>query len=221
MLAIKENMTIPPEKLTFLAMRLFKSRTEVVHGIRYYLLTCKCVRYQKILKNGELPDPLFFRYRDPLDGACDSCGSSQEKIEQFSSKIQPSQSGPWIILRGDLDKETIIQVNERYQKVITSIISLSTGFLAFTWAFFQDIRHLQNNTTRNAPISSWILLGTTIFFCLAYFYCSAKFIKTVAGLEESQGWCKNSEKLCDYSFGFALFSFALAIIFFIIYAICN
>jgi hypothetical protein len=213
-------MTIPPEKLTFLAIRLFKSRAEVVHGIRYYLLDCGCVRYQKIFNNGKLHNSQFLIYRDPLDGACNSCGSSQEKKEQFYSKIIDSG----VLLRGDIDKETIIQVNERYQKTITSIISLSTGFLAFTFIFLQDVLQIEDKTklfqNMKATLAfSWLLLGCTIGFCLLYFYCSARFIKTVAGLEESQWWCENSEKSCDCSFRFALISFALAIAFFIIYAI--
>ena len=216
-------MAIPPEKLTFLAIRLFKSRAEVLHGIRYYLLKCGCVRYQKILNNGKLHNSEFLIYRDPLEGACgSSCGSSPEKKEQFNSKIEIDNSG--VLLRGDITQETRIQVNERYQKAITSIISLSTGFLAFTFVFLRDVLQIKDKSKLLQNIhpnlaSSWLLLGLTIAFCLLYFYCSARFIKTIAGLEESVWWYKNSEKSCDNSFRFALITFALAIVLFIIYAL--
>lgn len=214
-------MTKHIEKITFLAIRLFRRQGKVLRGLRYYVLKCKCVRYQEISKNGKSQNSSFFLYRDPLDGKCEKCCCHVPKEKKdFHLEIDDSIVSPGIILKGDIDEEAIIQVNERYQKAITSIISLSTGFLAFTMTFLGDVLNIKEKTGINATLtSSWLLLGGTIGFCLLYFYCSARFIKTVAGLEESQWWCKNSEKSCDYSFRFALIYFAFATIFFMIYAI--
>ena len=68
------------ETITWLAKSIFQSFPGEVTGLRFYLLACGCIYYQRIFRNGDL-DPTIGAYRDADNGPCDSCMNQKEAWE--------------------------------------------------------------------------------------------------------------------------------------------
>ena len=60
------------EKVTWLANQIFMAFTEEFTGLKFYLLNCSCMYYQRVLPDGSL-DPKTGIYRDSENGACEIC----------------------------------------------------------------------------------------------------------------------------------------------------
>jgi hypothetical protein len=60
------------DKLIWLADRIFKSFSDDVTGLRFFTLSCGCVYYQRIFRDGDI-DLYQGIYRDPEDGPCELC----------------------------------------------------------------------------------------------------------------------------------------------------
>jgi len=55
-----------------LANQIFTAFTEEVTGLKFYLLNCSCIYYQRVLPDGSL-DPKTGIYRDARDAPCEVC----------------------------------------------------------------------------------------------------------------------------------------------------
>jgi hypothetical protein len=60
------------DKVTWLAKEIFSAFPSEVSGLKFYLLDCQCIYYQRVLPDGVL-DPEVGIYRDPGYGPCDAC----------------------------------------------------------------------------------------------------------------------------------------------------
>ncbi len=69
------------ETITWLARSIFQSFPGEVTGLRFYLLSCGCIYYQRVFRNGGL-DPTIGAYRDADSGACGSCMSQKDPWEK-------------------------------------------------------------------------------------------------------------------------------------------
>ena len=66
------------EKLVWLANQIFTAFPEEVHGLKFHVLECGCIYYQRISPDGTL-DPKSGIYRDAVGGPCEICMLQQEK----------------------------------------------------------------------------------------------------------------------------------------------
>ena len=64
--------SVNSDKLSWLANQIFTAFPEEVAGLRFYILDCGCIYYQRVARDGEL-DPQVGIYRDAEDGACEIC----------------------------------------------------------------------------------------------------------------------------------------------------
>nr|BDD45819.1 hypothetical protein 18 [bacterium] len=89
------------EKAEWLAEQIFKSFPEEVRGLKFFLLNCGCIYYQRILRYAKL-DPHTGIYRDTMDGPCEFCMSFHEKwidravdeVAVFRSQLQMEEPCP-------------------------------------------------------------------------------------------------------------------------------
>jgi len=59
-------------KVTWLADQVFASFPQDVTDLKFYVMNCGCIYYQRVFSNADL-DPQVGIYRDPEDGLCDVC----------------------------------------------------------------------------------------------------------------------------------------------------
>ena len=59
-------------KAVWLANQIFKAFPREVSGLKFYILDCGCIYYQRIYGNGDL-DAKIGIYRDAEHGACEIC----------------------------------------------------------------------------------------------------------------------------------------------------
>ena len=64
-------------KTVWLANEIFAAFPKHVTGIKFYILDCGCIYYQRIFEEGGL-DPKVGIYRDAASGLCEIC-MSQDK----------------------------------------------------------------------------------------------------------------------------------------------
>lgn len=78
-----------------------------------------------------------------------------------------------------------IEVNDRYSKVVTSVISLATGALVLPVLILRDLLGIKAQTLLPlltwAAYVAWGCLGFTILLGLIYFWLSAKWVKLALG----------------------------------------
>lgn len=55
-----------------MAKLIFEAFTDQIYGLKFYLLDCGCIYYQRVFENGDL-DPQVGIYRDAEDGPCNKC----------------------------------------------------------------------------------------------------------------------------------------------------
>ena len=119
------------------------------------------------------------------------------------------------------EKKAKLEVNDKYQKAIDSILKLSTVSLLLPIIFLRAIVGFTVDEPfggyLNGIISSWICLVLSITCCLFYYYLSAKFIKSIHNLKLSRFWEKHAEAFCHWSFGLSVIFFGFGIIYLILY----
>jgi uncharacterized oligopeptide transporter (OPT) family protein len=114
-----------------------------------------------------------------------------------------------------------IETNERYHKIVASVISLSTGALMLPVLFFREFIGLEKSQAIAPHLNSkmytgLLCLALSILFGLIYSWLSVKWIKLAwhQKIKFSEGWL---EFLMDASFvlmGIAFLVGVLAIIYF-------
>ncbi len=68
----KKNDAVRVEKIEWLAKSIFNEFPEKVAGLKFHLLDCGCIYYQRVFRDGTL-DPRIAIYRDAGHGTCDIC----------------------------------------------------------------------------------------------------------------------------------------------------
>ena len=108
------------------------------------------------------------------------------------------------------------KANAEYQKVIASIISLSTATLILPTLFLKDIVGVGAGSSLLSSLTcsifvSWALLVISIACCLVYYYASAKWLKQAYG--GSVKWSEKAIERClDITFWAAGVTFILGLI---------
>ena len=60
------------DKLSWVANQIFTAFPQEVAGLKFYILDCGCIYYQRVFKDGNL-DPQIGIYRDAEHGPCEIC----------------------------------------------------------------------------------------------------------------------------------------------------
>ncbi|MFZ7110522.1 MAG: hypothetical protein ACOWYE_02470 [Desulfatiglandales bacterium] len=71
MLRDKQEL-VRAEKIEWLAKSIFREFPEEVQGLKFHVLDCGCIYYQRVFRDGSL-DPRISVYRDAGRGTCDTC----------------------------------------------------------------------------------------------------------------------------------------------------
>lgn len=125
----------------------------------------------------------------------------------------------------DCDPNGKIKVNDQYQKVVGTILGLSTGSLVLPVLFLKDFLSVSNGqpliTHLNWKIyCSWALLAITIILAIVYYYFSAKWIKQVFGQPLKRGWISNKlENVLDWCFWMVVVFFIVGLTCFLAFAV--
>ena len=118
-------------------------------------------------------------------------------------------------------KEWKSKANAEYQKVIASIISLSTATLVLPTIFLKDFVGLKAGVSLRSALScsvifAWALLFISIACCLFYYYVSAKWLKQAYG--GSVNWSERALETClDIIFWAAGGTFISGLLLFLIF----
>lgn|GEM_PF-2283775 len=129
------------------------------------------------------------------------------------------------IIMNDLTKiqEWKSRANAEYQKVISSIISLSTAVLVLPTLFLKDFVGINKSVRLLDELScsvyvAWGLLSISIFCCIVYYYASAKWLKQAYG--GTVKWSESTiESWLDITFWGASVSFISGVVFLIIFIV--
>jgi hypothetical protein len=122
------------------------------------------------------------------------------------------------------DPNGIIKVNDQYQKVVGTILGLSTGSLVLPVLLLKDFLSVSKAqpliTYLNWKIyCSWTALAISIFLAIGYYYLSAKWIKQAFGQPLKYGWMSNKlEKLLDWCFWMVALFFIVGLTCFLAFA---
>ena len=66
-----QNIETPwPEKVTWLANQIFTAFPQERTGLRFYILNCNCIYYERLFRKGDI-DPQIGIYRDADNGPCE------------------------------------------------------------------------------------------------------------------------------------------------------
>ena len=65
------------DKLTWLAKQIFSAFPQEVRGLRFYILDCGCIYYQRVFRDGNLDSQVGI-YRNAKDRACEVCMMQDE-----------------------------------------------------------------------------------------------------------------------------------------------
>ena len=68
-------------KLTWLANQIFTAFPQDVTGLKFYVLDCGCIYYQRLFGDGNL-DPKIGIYRDAENGPCEVCMVQDERWKE-------------------------------------------------------------------------------------------------------------------------------------------
>ena len=78
----QQNIDSPhSDKLTWLANEIFKAFPQEVTGLKFYILDCGCIYYQRVFSDGSL-DPQVGIYRDADNGPCEICMLQEENWKE-------------------------------------------------------------------------------------------------------------------------------------------
>ena len=122
----------------------------------------------------------------------------------------------------ECSKQWMLDVNDRYQKAVGVVTSLSTAALVLPIVFLRNIIGIDNTQSIADVINglvyfSWSMLGISIFSGIIYYYCSAKWVKLAWG-KKADFFGKKTilcnkidiqyvEKYLDRSYFFMMFGF--------------
>jgi len=96
-----------------------------------------------------------------------------------------------------------LDVNDRYQKGVALVTSLSTASLILPILFLKDIVNVTGNQTVADALTSdvylgWKMLATSIFLGVLYYFFSAKWVKLAWGKSTDIFWVPVSEGFVEY-----------------------
>lgn len=115
------------------------------------------------------------------------------------------------------------KANAEYQKVIGSIISLSTATLVLPTLFLKDFIGLAAGESLRSELTwsvivAWALLLIAIACCLVYYYASAKWLKQAYG--GSVKWSEHTIERClDITFWAAGLTFIGGLLFLLVFMV--
>ncbi len=116
-----------------------------------------------------------------------------------------------------------IEINDRYQKVISTIIGLATASLVLPVLFLRNILSIPQeepllNYLDGIIVCSWFLLFLSIFSGTVFYYVSAKWIKHAWG---QKTWLSATkiEKILDVTFWVAIVFFLIGLVLFLCFAV--
>ena len=121
------------------------------------------------------------------------------------------------------NREWKSKANSEYQKVIASIISLSTATLILPTLFLKDFIGLSAGASLRSSLScsvfvAWALLFIAIACCLVYYYASAKWLKQAYG--GSVKWSEQAIETClDITFWAAGGAFILGLLLLLVFIV--
>ena len=119
------------------------------------------------------------------------------------------------------NSEWKLAVNDRYQKFVDTVLSLSVGSLVLPTIFFREFLGVPPSEPLLNRMDliiwcSWGILVLSIFCCIIYYYASAKWIKQAYGQElkfRSINIKENTvERVLDISFFLSFLLFILGIV---------
>jgi hypothetical protein len=115
-----------------------------------------------------------------------------------------------------------IETNDRYQKVVGTIMGLATGSLVLPVLFLRSFLSVPGdrpllNYLCGSIYWSWILLGLSVISATVFYYVSAKWVKHAWG---QSTWLspKTIERTLDVVFWIQIVSFLLGIGLFLFFA---
>jgi len=107
-----------------------------------------------------------------------------------------------------------IEVNDRYQKVIGSVVALATASLVLPALFLREFLGVPKETALMPLLNprvylSWGLLFTSVILGIVFYYLSAKWVKSAWG--QPVALSASIERLLDISFGLSVACFVMGI----------
>ena len=118
---------------------------------------------------GAAPEPGVIRGRLTLITGHEKTSKKPEDYDlTFESKTDPATDEQWKL-----------EVNDRYQKAVGTIISLSTAAVGAPFVFLKDIHGNQaiRNVLTCPAYWGWSLLAMSIVSAVVYYFFSAKWVK--------------------------------------------
>jgi len=115
-----------------------------------------------------------------------------------------------------------MDVNDRYQRGVALVASLSTASLVLPILFLKDIVKVTPPKTISDALTTsvyfgWALLAASIILGILYYYFSAKWVKLAWGKSTDICWLKTNEDVVefflDYSYLFMMLSFVSGLYF--------
>jgi len=96
-----------------------------------------------------------------------------------------------------------LDVNDRYQKGVALVTSLSTASLILPILFLKDIVNVTGNQTVADALTAdvylgWKMLAASIFLGVLYYFFSAKWVKLAWGKSTDIFWVPVSEGFVEY-----------------------
>lgn len=129
---------------------------------------------------------------------------------------------------GDCPHKWKLDVNDRYQKAVGVVTSLSSAALTFPIFFLKDIVDLKGTQSMAGSLSlsvyvGWILLSISVLSGIVYYFCSAKWVKLawsqkadVFGIDVSE---PSVENMLDYSYFFMMAGFVGGVLSMLIFVV--
>jgi hypothetical protein len=116
-----------------------------------------------------------------------------------------------------------IEVNDRYQKVVGTIISLATAALVLPVLFLRQILGIAEKKPLIDHLNcsvylSWGFLGAAILFGLCFYYGSAKWVKSAWGQRVAISPSK-FERALDFMFWAMAIAFLIGISFLVLFVV--
>jgi len=102
----------------------------------------------------------------------------------------------------DCDNQWKIDVNDRYERAVGVVTSLSSASLVLPILFLKDIAKINSVTSFASSLNSWALWGwgllsLSILSGIIYYFSSAKWVKLAWGKEADIFWLRVDEKFIE------------------------
>jgi hypothetical protein len=121
------------------------------------------------------------------------------QIDNLLRQIRMGLLGGATVQSGVTEERWKLDVNERYQKAVATVISLSTAALGSPFVFLKDIHgnsSILHVLTPPAYIGA-ILLALSIVCAVVYYFFSAKWVKLALGQKANFFWIPIKEGLVE------------------------